>query len=91
MQVKSLGEDQLKWLSTYGTIALDQWRRELLPIDGNYSNRHRDWYYVGDWRCCDDSWVCDCYEKRRQNLINNRYFYWPTAADGKATKHTCEQ
>tara|TARA_B100001142_G_C13834321_1_gene461723 strand:+ start:277 stop:504 length:228 start_codon:yes stop_codon:yes gene_type:complete len=65
-----LGEDQIKWKNKFGDIDLSQWRLE------NISKDKSEWLYIGDWMP-DNSNVYQSYWERRENLANNRYYYWP--------------
>lgn len=77
MTIRSLGEDQWKWLYIYGSIDLTHWRMELFTEHGN----EPDWYYVGRWKPIrsheEDPDADGGYGERSRNLKGNRFFYWP--------------
>ncbi len=79
--VKELGKYQLEWLNKYHTIDVRQWRCEFIDIKQEQPIGV-DWYYVGDWKPTEiepyPSKKDGGYGKRRTNLKNNPYFYWPT-------------
>lgn len=66
----TLGEDQIKWKNRYGELDLAQWRIEPLPGDKS------EWVYVGDW-LPDNSKPGESYLERKENLLINKYHYWP--------------
>tara|TARA_B100001093_G_C26700334_1_gene958762 strand:+ start:900 stop:1136 length:237 start_codon:yes stop_codon:yes gene_type:complete len=78
MDVKTLGEDQWKWLNKYHKIDLNKWRFEY--INKHYA--HPEWYYVGDWKpgICEPypSKLDGGYSERKSNLEKNKYYYWPS-------------
>ena len=65
-----LGEDQIKWKNMYGNIDLMQWRFEKLSPD------NVTWVYIGDWMP-DNSKTAQSYLERKENLLKNKYHYWP--------------
>ena len=72
--IKNLGEYQWKWLNKYNSIKLSEWRYECI-------NNKCDWFYIGNWKPTKwepyPSKYDGGYSERRNNLENNRYFYWP--------------
>ena len=42
---------------------------ENIPCD---INEKKDWIYVGEWNNKIES-----YYQRKENILNNRYYYWP--------------
>ena len=67
IHIKELGEDQWKWLNKYKSINLHHWR--VQPKVG--------WIYVGEWEP-EPGNMGESYSKRRKNIENNKYFYWPS-------------
>tara|TARA_Y100000385_G_C13096996_1_gene641985 strand:+ start:2008 stop:2436 length:429 start_codon:yes stop_codon:yes gene_type:complete len=65
MSVKELGTDQIKWLSEFKSIELDNWRMEHIPIWTSSPS----WYYIGN----DNITVAE----RKHNLELDKYYYWP--------------
>lgn len=64
-RIKTLGTDQMKWLNKYNEINLNHWR--MISIN------KADWFYVGEYSSnCEDEYI-----KRYNNLLINRYYYWP--------------
>jgi hypothetical protein len=71
MDVKTLGIDQLKWLTKFRTINIEQWR--IMHIDKDFVG----WVYVGEEyikHYNDDNE----FMKIKNNLVSNRYYYWPS-------------
>jgi hypothetical protein len=71
MDVTTLGIDQLKWLTKFRTINIEQWR--IMHIDKDFVG----WVYVGEEyikHYNDDNE----FMKIKNNLISNRYYYWPS-------------
>jgi hypothetical protein len=71
MDVKTLGIDQLKWLTKFRTIFIEQWR--IMHIDKDFVG----WVYVGEEyikHYNDDNE----FMKIKNNLLSNRYYYWPS-------------
>jgi hypothetical protein len=66
----TLGEDQIKWKNRYGKIDLSQWRFET------FSGDKSEWVYVGNW-LPDNSKSRESYLERKENLLINKYYYWP--------------
>lgn len=66
----TLGEDQIKWKTRYGKIYLSQWRFET------FSGDKSEWVYVGNW-LPDNSKSRESYLERKENLLINKYHYWP--------------
>tara|TARA_Y100000768_G_C23990257_1_gene691991 strand:+ start:9111 stop:9305 length:195 start_codon:yes stop_codon:yes gene_type:complete len=58
-----LGKDQELWKTCYGDIELGKWRLEKI------SKNETDWVYIGD--SIDNHW------ERKDNLLKNKYHYWP--------------
>ena len=65
-----LGEDQIKWKNRFGSIDINQWRLEKL-----YQNKS-EWVYIGDWEP-DHSNLNASYLERKDNILRNKYHYWP--------------
>jgi len=66
----TLGDDQIKWENRHGDIDLAQWRFESLSGDKS------EWIYIGDW-LPDFSKSREGYLERKENLLINKYHYWP--------------
>lgn len=81
MSIKKLGKYQWEWLNKYDKINLIEWKYDYIDIEKGVLIG-LDWYYVGNWQPTviepHPSQNDGGYKKRRQNLKNNPYFYWPT-------------
>lgn len=68
-----LGADQRIWMRMYDQINLSEWRLEILGYDpsdvvGTWSNRHREFVYVGN---------SSHDPQRHEKLLQNKHCFWP--------------
>ena len=81
MSIEQLSEDQMKWLNSYKSINLEQWRLETILS----RSRTPKWYYIGDSVANGESLI-----ERKTNLERNKYHYWPDNASSLANKWSPE-
>ena len=68
-EIRELGDDQWKWLNKFKCINLNHWR--VIRSGNTFA-----WMYVGEWKP-DSNLAYNGYPERLENLMFNRYFYWP--------------